>query len=1063
MIKGQCGFHIDGYTFIGRSRDKRSSGGVGILVNNNIKNVITPHETSTDIELIWVSVRRRHQKPIYIGVYYGKQESNNRNEMIIEMDKLSDEITEKQNQGEVLLFMDGNAKIGMLDEPISRNGKLLQDLFDECGLGVMNASSKCIGRVTRVNRKNTEEKSAIDFLAVTENMEKQIHEMIIDEKGDYLPQGSSPSDHNSFQVRISMESINHVTREKTVRWRLNAPAEKWQDFQSRLAQESNISAEIIDRMAGMNEKYKAWKSILENAALETIGKTTLRPGSMKRESVIVRSIREEKKQARKTFERCVDYENKESLKDEYIKKQNELRTQIQLEHIEDIKGKFAMMTNKGSNGFWKEVKKNKRDVMSDWMCLKDNNGQRILDPDVQKETMAKYYEDLYSFDSQMEKHCHHGYVKDRIVDYQNDMTHEKEWYNDAPSKDTIREIIQAKKNGKATTDFPNELLKRGGDSIVDFLYPIIKEFWQKEVAPREWNQGLITSVYKGKGDREKLQFHRGITVSSSVSMIIEEVINERMTQIIPMTQAQGGGKKGASTRDHVFLLRGAMTYAIKNKKKFYATFFDVSKAYDRADVEDMLITIWEHGMKGKLWRLMKSINTNLTARIKTKNGLTREISRIAGGKQGGKNFGFLFAKMMDVLAEDAGNDEQMGVEFDGLHMSLLEWVDDVVTFAVGENQQTHTLEQVNEFAVKHKLKWGRDKCNVMDVGNGKYNRRSWDLGKVTIDSCTEYKYLGDWIERNGSNKKNLQEREIKAMAATRKIIAMCGTDVISKIQMKALVKLHETCTIPMLLANSETWLLNKGEREKLQKTELWALKKMLNVPVTTPTPAIWYVTGFLMTPILIDKRQLLYLKTLLDRQMDNWTRQMLLVLKKNDIGWASQINRKLDEYGLDTSWKNIENLTFPLWKTTVTAATELMNKEKLKEMCSGAKGVKSKTRFVINALESDTYERRPLFHVLNRGSLQARALIMGMFGMLQCAKNFKSGNGGGECRVCRVLDDENHRINYCYKFKDFNLYLSPIKYDFNCIFSNDEDMVSRTIEVILEVWNLKNNRNEMRV
>ena len=88
-----------------------------------------------------------------------------------------------------------------------------------------------------------------------------------------------------------------------------------------------------------------------------------------------------------------------------------------------------------------------------------------------------------------------------------------------------------------------------------------------------------------------------------------------------------------------------MTHAIQNQKNMFVTFYDVSKAYDRADVEDMLVTVWERGLKGKLWRLMKCLNMNLTAKIKTRHGLTEEILRKAGGKQGGKNFGFLFAKM----------------------------------------------------------------------------------------------------------------------------------------------------------------------------------------------------------------------------------------------------------------------------------------------------------------------------------------------------------------------------------------------------------------------------------
>ena len=123
---------------------------------------------------------------------------------------------------------------------------------------------------------------------------------------------------------------------------------------------------------------------------------------------------------------------------------------------------------------------------------------------------------------------------------------------------------------------------------------------------------------------------------------------------------------------------------------------------------------------------------------------------------------------------------------------------------------------------------------------------------------SEYKYLGDVIMRDGKNKRNIEEREVKVMVSTRKIIGLCGSNVIQKIEMKA--------------------LLNKGEREKIGKIELWALKKILGIPITTPTPAIWFTTGYLLTPILIDRRQLSFLKTLLDRPDHDWTKQMLYVL-----------------------------------------------------------------------------------------------------------------------------------------------------------------------------------------
>ena len=276
---------------------------------------------------------------------------------------------------------------------------------------------------------------------------------------------------------------------------------------------------------------------------------------------------------------------------------------------------------------------------------------------------------------------------------------------------------------------------------------------------------------------------------------------------------------------------------------------------------------------------MKILNTNLTAKIKTKHGLTREIQREAGGKQGGKNFGFLFAKMMDLMSEEAELDTNLGVFFGTLRLSYLLWVDDVVSFAEGAPQQKYTLKRVNEFAQKHKLKWGSDKCKVMKVNKQKHKKESWQLGNDQIESCEEYTYLGDVIMKDNGNQKNIDERENRVKASTRKITALCGSETIKKAEVWALLKLHETSTVPTLLNNSETWVLSSEERKKLDRIELWAIKKILGIPPTTPTTTIMLVTGCLFTTQRIDLKQLLYLKTILNRNEDDWTKISLLQQK----------------------------------------------------------------------------------------------------------------------------------------------------------------------------------------
>ena len=60
--------------------------------------------------------------------------ANSKQEIQKEMQLLNEEINERKKDGEVILTMDGNAKIGLLGEDISRNGKEL--------LSVVNRSSK---------------------------------------------------------------------------------------------------------------------------------------------------------------------------------------------------------------------------------------------------------------------------------------------------------------------------------------------------------------------------------------------------------------------------------------------------------------------------------------------------------------------------------------------------------------------------------------------------------------------------------------------------------------------------------------------------------------------------------------------------------------------------------------------------------------------------------------------------------------------------------------------------------------------------------------------------------
>ena len=225
--------------------------------------------------------------------------------------------------------------------------------------------------------------------------------------------------------------------------------------------------------------------------------------------------------------------------------------------------------------------------------------------------------------------------------------------------------------------------------------------------PEKLEQRIDHKYLESTRRQRKLENHRGITTSSAIGTILDTLIDNRIQAVVPFTQAQGGGKRGSSTCDHLFILRAIIDIAKKDKSEGSVTFYDVSKAYDHADSNDMLVTMWDHGFKGKAWRLLTELNTNLKASIKTRHGKTRTVEMVIGGKQGSRLTGRMFGKQMDTLAVEM-LDSNEGFSLSPLFkIPVLLWVDDVITFAENNINQERTLLEVDNFGKKHKLQWGK--------------------------------------------------------------------------------------------------------------------------------------------------------------------------------------------------------------------------------------------------------------------------------------------------------------------------------------------------------------------
>ena len=481
----------------------------------------------------------------------------------------------------------------------------------------------------------------------------------------------------------------------------------------------------------------------------------------------------------------------------------------------------------------------------------------------------------------------------------------------------------------------------------------------------------------------------------------------------------------------------------------------------------MMNIVWEKGLKGKTWRILYELNKNLCATIKTRYGPTREVEMEIGGKQGSRLTGRLFSKLMDTLAEEVhelGEGLQISLE---LIIGVLLWVDDVVSCVEGMEKQKNMLKIIDNFTKKNKLKWGKEKCKVMKIGK-RTQQTEWNLGEIKIENCDSYKYLGDIISNNGKNMKNIEDRKFKLIASTISINTIAASEVLSRLETPILLDLHDKINIPKLLTNSEAWVLQIGEQKELERAEIQSLKSLFDLPQKTPIPAIVYTLGALFTNIRVDKKQLIYLHRLLNKNSSHWALKTLYALKDLNLGWYKRIVETLKRYQRSEDFDQIKVTPFGMWKSIVTEVTEQKNKEKLIEEChrieNNIKIRKTKTAFIVDELLHPTYQRKPKPEIMHLTKQETKTLITARYSMLECGKNYK-GTMQELCNQCNNIDDEEHRLNYCSRFNDSNFYYDNQneKIEFNTIFSNDLNALRIIIDRISRVWNVKTGHGTMHI
>jgi hypothetical protein len=208
-------------------------------------------------------------------------------------------------------------------------------------------------------------------------------------------------------------------------------------------------------------------------------------------------------------------------------------------------------------------------------------------------------------------------------------------YDKVPSRKEIEEAVGVLKNNKAvgTCGIPGEILKAGGDTMIVLLERLYASVWNKEAWPVEWCRGAILPIFKS-GDELECGNYRPITLLSIVGKVLGRVVNNRLQDGVEIEEEQGGFRRGRGCIDQAFTLNELIQGHKASGKPLYTATIDVEKAYDTVWRDGLWKRLWDEGVRGKLWRMLRALYKKVESSVLVDGECSRWFVVENGVRQG---------------------------------------------------------------------------------------------------------------------------------------------------------------------------------------------------------------------------------------------------------------------------------------------------------------------------------------------------------------------------------------------------------------------------------------------
>lgn len=397
-------------------------------------------------------------------------------------------------------------------------------------------------------------------------------------------------------------------------------------------------------------------------------------------------------------------------------------------------------------------------------------------------------------------------------------------------KTEIEQAIKELKRNKAPgiDNITAELIKAGGDTIVNALHVLLNKIYYSETVPEEWSRGIIIPIYKRKGDKMDCNNYRGITLLSIPGKVLSKVIQRRISAYVEevLGEEQAGFRPGRSTIDQLFTIRQILEKYIETNNTCYINFIDYKQAFDSVWHVGLWQAMRNFGIEEKLINLIQTVYKKAENAVRVEHDLTEWFKTEVGTRQGCILSPTLFIIILEAIYRIATKDLNIGVKCYGENISNLKFADDVTLLADSRKDLQKLTDKVNITSQRFGLMINAAKTKTMAVSKTGEEKMRLTLGSTEIEQVKSFTYVGGQITSNGSHQEDIKQKIAKGLQTMGRLKRIWNC---KEIKINTKIQIYNSIVIPQILYGSETWVTRKEDEKRLLVAEMSCLRRILGV------------------------------------------------------------------------------------------------------------------------------------------------------------------------------------------------------------------------------------------